>query len=114
LASRKKRFGEPDEHIANSKGDHLGFDILSFETNERERLIEVKTTRFGALTPFFASQNEVEVSETKENEYQLYRLFNFAGNQSFLSCPVHFAILVLLIRCSIRHCHAENYFSQLI
>lgn len=66
------------EHVADSKGDHLGFDILSFETNEKEKLIEVKTTRFGSLTPFFASKNEVLVSETRENEYQLYRLFNFA------------------------------------
>ena len=66
------------EHVANSQGDHLDFDILSFETDEREKLIEVKTTRFGSLTPFFASKNEVEVSETRESEFQLYRLFNFA------------------------------------
>jgi hypothetical protein len=33
------------EHVANSKGDYLGFDILSFEADEREKLIEVKTTR---------------------------------------------------------------------
>jgi len=75
------------EHVANSKGDHLGFDILSFETDERERLIEVKTTRFGALTPFFASKNEVEVSETKESEYQLYRLFNFARQPKLFVLP---------------------------
>jgi hypothetical protein len=43
----------------------------------RERLIEVKTTRFGALTPFFASGNEVEVSEERRDDYQLYRLFGF-------------------------------------
>jgi hypothetical protein len=30
------------------------------------------------MTPFFASQIEVEVSEVRENDYQLYRLFNFA------------------------------------
>jgi Domain of unknown function (DUF3883) len=68
------------EHVASSKGDNLGYDILSFEKDAREKLIEVKTTRFGALTPFFASKNEVEVSETNENAYQLYRLFNFARN----------------------------------
>lgn len=74
----RKDLANQIEHVANSRGDHLGFDILSFETDEREKLIEVKTTRFGALTPFFASKNEVEVSETRENQYQLYRLFNFA------------------------------------
>jgi hypothetical protein len=75
------------EHVADSKGDHLGFDILSFETNEREKLIEVKTTRFGSLTPFFASKNEVLISEIRENEYQLYRLFNFAREPKLFVLP---------------------------
>ena len=65
------------DHVAATQGDHLGFDILSFEEDGRERLIEVKTTQFGALTPFFASRNEVEVSESRDANYQLYRLFNF-------------------------------------
>lgn len=47
------------EHVADTAGDHLGYDIKSFEIDGRDRLIEVKTTRFGALTPFFASKNEV-------------------------------------------------------
>jgi hypothetical protein len=66
------------EHVADTVGDHLGFDIRSFETDGRDRLIEVKTTRFGALTPFFASKNEVEVSTAREGEYQLYRLYKFS------------------------------------
>jgi hypothetical protein len=75
------------EHVANPKGDHLGFDILSFETDAREKLIEVKTTRFGALRPFFASKNEVEISEAREYEYQLYRLFNFARQPKLFVLP---------------------------
>lgn len=65
------------EHVASTQRDHLGFDIASFEVDGRERLIEVKTTQFGALTPFFASRNEVDVSESRDENYQLYRLFNF-------------------------------------
>jgi len=65
-------------HISAVEGDSRGFDILSYETDGRERLIEVKTTRFGALTPFFASRNEVEVSDTRNEEYQLYRVFKFS------------------------------------
>src|SRR5207249_4854860 len=49
-------------HTSAVESDSRGFDILSYETDGRERLIEVKTTRFGALTPFFASRNEVDVS----------------------------------------------------
>jgi hypothetical protein len=65
------------EHVARTQGDGLGYDIRSFEVGGRDRLIEVKTTRFGALTPFFASRNEVEVSEERRDEYQLYRVFGF-------------------------------------
>ena len=67
------------EHVSK-KEDGYGFDILSFETDGRERLVEVKTTRFGALTPFFASKNEVEVSDERSAEYYVYRLFDFSKN----------------------------------
>lgn len=65
------------EHVARTKGDGLGFDILSFETDGRERFIEVKTTSFGKETPFFVSRGEVSFSENHEKDYRLYRLFNF-------------------------------------
>jgi hypothetical protein len=73
----KKDLANRIEHVANTQGDNLGFDISSFELDGRERLIEVKTTRFGAMTPFFASRNEVGVSESRNEYYQLYRLYNF-------------------------------------
>jgi hypothetical protein len=47
----------------------------------------VKTTRFGSLTPFFASKNEVQVSEVREAEYQLYRLFNFTKQPKLFALP---------------------------
>ena len=73
----KKDLANRIEHVANTQGDNLGFDISSFELDGRDRLIEVKTTRFGAMTPFFASRNEVGVSESRNEHYQLYRLYNF-------------------------------------
>jgi Domain of unknown function (DUF3883) len=81
----KKDLSNRIEHVADSQGDHLGFDILSFELDGRERLIEVKTTRFGAMTPFFASRNEVGVSESRNEHYQLYRLFNFERQQKMFT-----------------------------
>lgn len=64
------------EHVSVTKGDGLGYDIVSFESDGRERFIEVKTTAFGAMTPFFASAKEVEVSETLPM-FHLYRVFKF-------------------------------------
>jgi hypothetical protein len=83
----KKDLANRVEHVAEIMGDGLGFDIQSFETDGRDRLIEVKTTRFGELTPFFTSKNEVEVSDAKENEYQLYRLFKFAEQPKLFILP---------------------------
>jgi hypothetical protein len=65
-------------HISAIESDSRGFDVLSYETDGRDRLIEVKTTRFGALTPFFASRNEVDMSDRRNEEYQLYRVFKFS------------------------------------
>ncbi len=65
------------QHVSRTEGDYFGYDILSFEPDGRERLIEVKTTQFGPMTPFFASRNEVEVSESRKDVYQLYRVFSF-------------------------------------
>jgi Domain of unknown function (DUF3883) len=73
----QKTLAERIDHVS-TKGDGHGFDILSFETDGRERLVEVKTTRFGAMNPFFASSNEVAVSEKRSVEYYVYRLFDFS------------------------------------
>lgn len=75
----QKALAERIDHVSN-KGDGHGYDILSFETDGRERLVEVKTTRFGALTPFFASKNEVAVSDERSAEYHVYRLYDFSKN----------------------------------
>jgi hypothetical protein len=72
-----KALAERIAHVSKTEGDGCGFDILSFETDGRERLVEVKTTRFGALTPFFATKCEVEVSDERGAEYHVYRLFDF-------------------------------------
>lgn len=65
------------EHVAQSKGDGLGYDVLSFEPDGRERFIEVKTTAFGKDTPFFVSKNELTFSRTAAQQFHLYRLFEF-------------------------------------
>lgn len=75
--ARRRELAERIDHVAVTRGDGLGYDILSFESNGAQRLIEVKTTSFGPMTPFFASRNEVAVSEERAAEYHIYRLFCF-------------------------------------
>lgn len=71
------RLAERIEHVSQTRGDGLGYDIHSFEPDGRDRLIEVKTTSFGAMTPFFASRHEVTVSEVRAMNFKLYRVFKF-------------------------------------
>lgn len=82
-----RRLADKIDHVSMTRGDGLGFDILSFETDGRERLIEVTTTRFGQHTPFFVSQNEVEVSEARASEYALYRVFAFREQPRLFIVP---------------------------
>src|SRR5690606_20583960 len=73
----QERLAAKIEHVSKLRGDGDGFDILSFETSGKERLIEVKTTKYGIETPFYISRNEEVVSQVKSDQYYLYRLFSF-------------------------------------
>jgi hypothetical protein len=73
----RRRLAERIEHVSKTQGDGLGYDIASFEEDGRQRLVEVKTTAFGSMTPFFSSSREVAVSETRSADFHLYRVFKF-------------------------------------
>lgn len=77
ITSGNERLADKVEHIAKTRGDGLGYDVLSYDTTGKERLIEVKTTSFGKETPFFISRGEVELSRSKAELFRLYRLFEF-------------------------------------
>jgi hypothetical protein len=81
----RRQLAERIEHVSRQRGDGLGYDVLSFEENGRERLIEVKTTTFGSMTPFFASAREVAVSETQAEAYHLYRVYKFRESPRIFS-----------------------------
>lgn len=71
------RLADRIEHASKDRGDGLGYDILSFDGDGRERFIEVKTTAYVAETPFFISPNEIAFSDRQPEQFHLYRLFSF-------------------------------------
>lgn len=73
----RSRLVDRVEHVSKTRGDGLGFDILSFEENGRERFVEVKTTGFGKETPFYLSRNELEFSKDFPDQFRLCRVFEF-------------------------------------
>lgn len=83
-SARLRNLGRADlarriEHVSSTRGDGDGFDILSYEQNGEERYIEVKTTKYGAFTPFFVTSNELHVSNVASDRYHLYRLYEFGA-----------------------------------
>lgn len=67
------------EHVSKTKGDGLGYDILSYDIVENtviEKYIEVKATTGNSTKPFDISTNEVAVSELYPEQYYIYRIFN--------------------------------------
>lgn len=75
------------EHVAKTRGDGLGYDVLSFAADGVERFIEVKTTSFGKRTPFFVSSNEVEFARAKADCFSLYRVFDFRAEPHLFELP---------------------------
>lgn len=74
------QLAERVRHVSLEDGDGLGYDIRSYESDGRERFIEVKTTAFGERTPFFVSANEVQFAKEIGSQFKLYRLFDFKAS----------------------------------
>jgi hypothetical protein len=64
-------------HEAVTRGDGLGYDILSYDEKGKDIYIEVKTTTGQAGKPFFVTRNELERSRLNSNQFRLYRLYDF-------------------------------------
>lgn len=74
--------------------------MLSFdETEDSERLIEVKATGLGKYFPFYVTRNELRCSEGVEKPFHLYRVFNrceFNGNcRTLVNLRRAFAVMSL-------------------
>lgn len=70
-------------HVSVEDGDGLGYDILSFNADGTERYLEVKTTSFSELTPFFVTATELRLSREASEKFTLCRLFDFRATPRF-------------------------------
>lgn len=64
------------EHVSDTKGDGLGFDILSFNANGNPKFIEVKTS-ITKNQSFYVTKNELEFSKDYSGYFYLYRVTEF-------------------------------------
>lgn len=65
------------EHVTADDGDGPGYAIHSYGLDGSDRLIEVKTTRYGRETPFHVSAHEVSMSRRHGSRFWVYRVFSF-------------------------------------
>jgi hypothetical protein len=85
--------GKPDlakkvEVVANTQGDGLGYDVLSFTPTGEEKFIEVKATTGPAESPFFLTANELSFSQQNPTQFHLFRVYNYdraKGSAEFYS-----------------------------
>jgi hypothetical protein len=69
---------EKVKHESVERGDGLGYDILSFFADGREKYIEVKTTKSSVSAGYYLSRNELKfLTEHRETAY-IYRVQNDA------------------------------------
>lgn len=104
---RLRELGEPDlaaavDWVSKSRGDGLGYDVRSFNVDGAPRHIEVKTTAFGAATPFFLSSVELEFAKENQPTFQVYRLFEFRRQPRLFCLPGHPAAFCFLDPVSYR------------
>jgi hypothetical protein len=64
--------------ISEEDGDGAGYDILSFDEQGNERLLEVKTTVGSDTTPFYITRNELSFSSERPEAFRLCRVFDFS------------------------------------
>jgi hypothetical protein len=83
----QKKLADKVEHVSVTQGDGLGFDIRSFDSDGRERYIEVKTTAFAKETPFFISRGEVQFAKDHGEQFHLYRLYEFRKSPKLFDLP---------------------------
>jgi hypothetical protein len=91
--ARLKHLGRDDlarrvDWVADTAGDGLGFDVLSFDAADGvEQLVEVKTTGGGKYHPFYVTATEVRCSEGVPAQFRLYRVFDFATGPRVFVLP---------------------------
>ena len=72
-----KNLADKVKHVAKTKGDGLGYDILSFDDDGNKKYIEVKTTKGDEKSTFFITRNELEKSKLDQENYFLYRVYEY-------------------------------------
>lgn len=76
IQNEKNELAEKVKNVSKDVGDGLGYDILSYFPDGREKYIEVKSTSKDYGQSFFMSSNELTFLSQHANQYFVYRIFS--------------------------------------
>lgn len=79
----RKDLSDKVRHVSLEYGDGLGYDVLSFFENGKEKYIEVKSTGTSLNTPYYLSRNELAFLNEHHEDYFLYRILITKGPPEF-------------------------------
>ena len=68
-------------HVSKLDGDGAGYDICSFNADEKLVYIEVKSTTGKKETPFYMSASEYAFYELHKENYVIARVYEFDINE---------------------------------
>lgn len=74
ISINRKDLADKVRHVSKEDGDGLGYDILSFFDDGKEKYIEVKSTTASIESPFNISKNELEFLEDHYDDAFIYRV----------------------------------------
>lgn len=80
IRAGKEGLAEKIEWVSQTRGDGLGFDILSRNANGTDRYIEVKATKLTKEAPFYFTSTELLFSKHHSSNFFLYRVFNLKAD----------------------------------
>jgi hypothetical protein len=72
------------------EGDPAGCDVIAFGLDESPRLIVVKTTLSGDVSPFGLSQAEFDLSEARPEAFRIRRVYDLLGEARFYRLKLPF------------------------
>ncbi len=70
----RKDLADKVRHVSVEVGDGLGYDVLSFWENGKEKYIEVKSTTVSINSPFNLSKNELGFLQEHHEDAFIYRI----------------------------------------
>ncbi len=83
----RKDLADKIKHVSLEIGDGLGYDILSFSENGKEKYIEVKSTTVSIDLPFNLSSNELRFLQDNRETAFIYRILITNDIPEFVAFP---------------------------